>query len=205
MYPLATFIKQQVVATGNLVQSSASSLGTATGNFTIVGSGWMGALSSGAAGEHSYTTGATYAFSLAGGNDLLLGTSSFAAGTGFDSATLKVTENGSIILNNIFSSYAQFLSFINSPTDLGAVGGSTLVDISLVEALSGLNTGQNVFYQLALAQTGTIGGQYSTTSVSAVPLPGSLPLFAAALFGTIGFAHLRRNRSQVTSRQTIAA
>jgi hypothetical protein len=183
----------QAIASGYTGTSTQSSLNTAIGNFTIIGSGNLGALSNGGAGSYDYITKAKYDFSLTGGNDLFLNFSDLTqSGTGFDSATLKVTENGGSVLSKTFGSFSDFVSYIASPTDLGAVSGPTSVDVSLAEVLSGLGNGQQSAYQLAIVSSGTVTGQFHTAS--AVPLPKSLALFATALLGLAGYGSFRRRK-----------
>jgi hypothetical protein len=123
-----------------------------------------------------------------GGSDLLIGSSyqygasrENGTGIGITSLNLSITDNGSSILNQTFSSYAAFAAYVATATELTNAKGNQDIVVSLSETLSSAN-GAGWYYSLALAANGTTGGSFRTEfAVASVPLPTGLTLMLSGL------------------------
>ena len=184
-------IPTQSVNNTNAAFNTLTSLGNATGTFTEVGQGYIGAEATNATGSYTYNTSAEYQLSaglIGNGKDLLIGSTSAGStqignGSGFVSLTLSIIDNGTTEVFQTFTSYSSFASYVATATELQTASGSQDIVIAISETLSNSN-GASWFYALALANSGSTGGSFRTLeAVQAVPLPsgwvmmlGGLPL-----------------------------
>lgn len=66
---------------------------------------------------------------------------------------------------------------------------STFINNSSVDAIFNL-------FQVAFLNGGTAKGSYNVASLSAVPLPAALPMFASLLMGMFGFSRFKNRKTQ---------
>lgn len=171
-------------------------LGTTKADYTVVADGAMGATYDfDDSAPQSFSTSASYMFtSLSVGQDLLFGlTDQNVFGTGFQSATFSITQDGNSVFNSSFSSMAEWTNFFEKPLYFGPmiVEGPVSFDIALTQMLMGSGNGYVMNYALVVAPEGTVTGQY--TDLANVPLPAAAPLFGAAL---VGLGALRQRRKK---------
>jgi hypothetical protein len=142
--------------------------------------GSMGA--GGIGGSLAYQQTASFTLN-AGSTPFLIDLISNASlGTGFDSATFTISDNGNLIVSDSFANLASAQAFFsnNNLINIMLAGGLNNVQLSFDETMSG---GEGFSFD------------YSTASVSATPLPDALPLFATGLglIGMLGWWRKRRN------------
>ena len=131
--------------------------------------GSMGA--GGIGGSLAYQQSASFTLNATGVPFLIDLISNTSLGTGFDSATFQVSDNGNLVVNQSFASLAAAQAFFSN---------NNLIDIMLA---GGLNNVQLAFDETMSAGEG-FSFDYSTASVSATPLP---PAWTMMLIGLAGF------------------
>lgn len=194
--------------------SGRTALGTANGDFQVFGFGFVHASSIVSNGiipfddNRVYTTSASASYRFSPpmlGRSLFLHFErlpdefGFQFGDGFTNATLTVSMDGSAIMESHFASFLDFSHFIETPTNLGSVDEATMVEIALTHRFAGLDNGYRSLFMLAMADLTDITGLYRTASLSNVPLPSSLPMFAASLC-----VFARRIRKRKCKREDIS-
>lgn len=167
-----------------------TSLGSATGDFTVIGNGllWAQRYNIGDDPEQ-FSMYASYTFSeLESGNSLLFGLNSGSSFSGAGLTTFSLTQDGNLLFSGTFSTQEEWDSFSNSPLYLGEVDGTTNLELAMTAVIMERGA-HKMNYAFVVAPYGTLEGSY--TNVAPVPLPGAAPLFAASLFG-LNFYRKRR-------------
>jgi hypothetical protein len=145
--------------------------------------GSMGA--GGIGGSLAYLQTASFMFN-AGSTPLvvdLLGNTSL--GTGFDSASFQIFDNGNLVLSNSFATLASAQAFFSN---------NNLLAIQLA---GGLNNVQLAFSEMMSGGEG-FGFHYATASVSATPLPAAWTMMLVGIVGFGFVAHRRRKGISVS-------
>jgi hypothetical protein len=138
--------------------------------------GSMGA--GGIGGSSAYLQTANFMFN-AGSTPFvvdLLGNTSL--GTGFDSATFQISDNGNLVLSQSFANLASAQAFFSN---------NNLLAIQLA---GGLNSVQLAFSEMMSGGEG-FGFNYAAASVSATPLPPAWTMMLIGIAG-LGFVAYRR-------------
>jgi hypothetical protein len=182
-------INSALLTQANLGQTN---LGSVSGNFSVLGQGYIGAISNTSATAETYNMSAEYKISSAavgsGTQDLLIGNTyqygsprEFGTGSGISNINLIIQDNGTSIVNANFSNYTDFVTFINTTTNIAHVTGNQDIVVSLSETLANSN-GAGWYYSLALAADGSTGGTFRReVAPVATPLPASWLLMFSAL------------------------
>jgi hypothetical protein len=99
-------------------------------------------------------------------------------GTGFDSATFQISDNGNLIVSDVFASLASAQAFFsnNNLLAIQLAAGPNNVQLAFSEMMSG---GEGFSFN------------YGTASVSATPLPSTWGMMPIGLIG-FGFAAYHR-------------
>jgi hypothetical protein len=134
----------------------------------------------GIGGSLAYHQSANFTLNATGVPFLIDLISNTSLGTGFDSATFKVSDNGNLIINqsfaNLFSAQAFFSD--NNLLAIQLAGGLNNIQLAFNETMSG---GEGFSFD------------YGTASVSATPLPPAWTMMLIGLAG-FGFVAYRRQR-----------
>jgi hypothetical protein len=169
-----------------------TNLGSLKGNFTVLGQGYIGAIASSSATAETYNMSAEYKISSAvignGSEDLLIGNTyqygsprEYSTGSGISNINLIIIDNGKTLINDSFSNYTDFVTFINTTSNLTHVTGSQDIVVSLSETVASSN-GAGWYYSLALVSDGSSTGSFRPEiAVVATPLPASWLLMVSAL------------------------
>jgi hypothetical protein len=147
----------------------------------MVALGSMGASGTGTS-SLAYSQSASFTFNAVGSPFQLdlLGNSSL--GTGFDSALLKIFDNGNLIINQSFADLAAAQAyFFNKLIDIQLGAGLHNIQLAFNETMSG---GEGFGFDYA-----------ATGGVSATPLPPSWTMVLIGLIG-FGFVAYRRQRKE---------
>ena len=161
---------------------SLSAINSLTVGPSVIAFGSMGA--AGVGGSLTYQQSANFAFNAIGGGIFLIDPlSSFALGSGFDSALFQILLNGNVFESHSFSDLASAQAFF-SP--------SNLIDISLA---AGLNNIQLAFSEIMSGGEG-FGFNYAAAGISAAPLPPSWTMMLMGLI-CLGFIAYRRQKQSL--------
>jgi hypothetical protein len=138
--------------------------------------GSMGA--GGIGGSLAYQQTASFMFNAGSTPFLIDLISNSSLGTGFDSATFQVSDNGNVIVSDAFANLASAQAFFsnNNLINIMLAGGLNNVQLAFNETMSG---GEGFSFD------------YGTASVSATPLP---PAWTMMLIGLAGFGFVAYRR-----------
>jgi hypothetical protein len=132
-------------------------------------------------GSPAYQQTASFMFN-AGSTPLLIDLISNASlGTGFDSATFRVSDNGNLIVSDAFPNLAAAQAFFsnNNLLNIQLAGGLNNVQLAFSETMSG---GERFSFY------------YSTASVSATPLPPAWTMMLIGIAGLSFVAYRRKSK-----------
>jgi hypothetical protein len=139
--------------------------------------GSMGA--GGIGGSLAYQQSASFTFNATGVPFLIDLISNASLGTGFDSATFQISDNGNVIINQSFNNLISAQAFfLNRLIGINLAGGLNNIQLAFNETMSG---GEGFSFD------------YGTASVSATPLPPTWTMMLIGLAG-FGFVAYRRQR-----------
>jgi hypothetical protein len=147
------------------------------GPFTVA-LGSMGAAGTGA--PLTYNESANFIFNAIGAPFVIDLLSSASLGTGFDSATFQILDNGNLVDSQSFADLASAQAFFfNNLIDIQLGAGLNNVQLAFNETMSG---GEGFSFD------------YGTASVSATPLP---PTWTMMLIGLAGFGFVAYRRKKM--------
>jgi hypothetical protein len=138
--------------------------------------GSMGA--GGIGGSIAYQQTASFMFNAGSTPFLIDLISNTSLGTGFDSATFQVSDNGNVIVSDTFANLASAQAFFsnNNLLNIMLAGGPNNIQLAFNETMRG---GEGFSFD------------YGTASVSATPLP---PAWTMMLIGLAGFGFVAYRR-----------
>jgi len=140
--------------------------------------GSMGA--GGVGGSLAYLQTASFMFNASSTPFVLDLLGNTSLGTGFDSATFQISDNGNLILSQSFANLSSAQAFFsnNNLLAIQLAGGLNNVQLALSEMMSG---GEGFSFE------------YGTASVSATPLP---PAWTMMLIGLVSFGFVAYRKAK---------
>ena len=172
----------------------STDLGSASGDFTLVGNGLMWAERYNVGDDpEQFDMYANYTFSsLEVGNSLLFGLQPGSLFSDPGITTFTLTRDNKILYSSTFSTSEDWASFNSMPLYLGEISGTTSLELAMSSIMTERDSAIKMQYAFVVAPYKTLSGTFK--NVAAVPLPAAAPLFMVALGGLGLFGKRRKDR-----------